>query len=141
MALRRSRRYKDNLGAIQSKSSRSFGKVPVITDIDSDPCVPCIKSREAQVARSKVKLLPKSGQAVRNMCLSVFAKVLAIGIDDRGGVVVNAGHLLFIDRDDHRHLVSSSDAAHQSCSRPVRNSFDQIVPVWILFRGKVGAVK
>src|SRR5215470_8209436 len=141
MAFRRSRRYKDNLGAIQSKGPRSFGKVPVIANINSNPRVTGIKSREAQVARSKVELLPKSGQAVRDMRLSVFAQELTIGVDDRGGIVVNASHLLFINRDDHSHLVSCSNPAHQSRGRPVRDALDQIVPVRILFRGKVGTIK
>jgi len=33
-----------------------------------------------------------------NMVLAVFAEVATIGVDDRGGVEVDAGHFDFVDR-------------------------------------------
>ena len=86
-------------------SSRApSGKVPVVADVDADRRVARLEHRVAEVAGLEEVLLPEA-RGVRDVVLAVLAEVAAVGVVDRGGVVVDAGLLALVDRDDHRHLV------------------------------------
>src|SRR5262249_50845026 len=116
-------------------------EVPVVADVDADARVLRIESRKSQIARREIELLPEAGQAMRDVSLAILAKIPPVSVNHRRGVVINAGHLLFINwRDDH-HPVLFGDLAHQLSRGPIRDTLDQAVPVRILFGGKIGAVE
>src|ERR1017187_7423613 len=62
----------------------------IVANVDADACMLGCKDRIAKIAGSKVKLLPKSGMAVRDVVLAVFSQVAAVSIDHSGGVEINA---------------------------------------------------
>jgi hypothetical protein len=74
--------------------------VAVITDVDADARHAHVEHGIAQVARPEIELLPKAGRHVRDVRLAIFAEIAAVGVDHRGGVVVDAFLLAFVDRDD-----------------------------------------
>src|SRR5262249_43856324 len=141
MPFGRRRRNENYLGAVQTQGPRAFGEMPVVADVDADARVLRLKSRETKVARREIELLPEAGQAMWDVSLAVLAQALAVGVNHRRRVVVDACHLLFVDRRDDRHPVLFGDLAHQSRRRPIRDALDQTVPVRILFGGKIRAVE
>ena len=78
---------------------------------------------------------------MRNVMLPVFPEILAVGIDDGGGVVVNALDVLFVNRNDDRHSVFPGDLAHELNRWSVRNFLDHAVPACCLLRTEVRAGK
>ena len=75
--------------------------MPVVADIDADPSKRRVKTRITKIAGAKIELLPETRIDMRDMRLSIFAKVFAIGVDYRRGVVINAGLLFLVDRNDN----------------------------------------
>jgi hypothetical protein len=73
--------------------------------------------------------------------LAVFAEVAAVGVDHRGGVVVDAGHRLFVDRDDDHHLVLLRELLHQFDGRAVGDALGRGVPFGILAGTEIGLGK
>ena len=71
--------------------------MPVVADVDADPADRGVEHRVAEVARAEVELLPELRQ-VRDVVLAVLAEQRAVGVDDRGGVVVLALVLDLVDR-------------------------------------------
>src|SRR5690349_11006954 len=100
----RRRRVVDDLGAGEPERARTLGEVAVVADVRADRRVAGLEHRVAEVARLEEVLLPEPA-GLRDVGLAVLAEVRAVGIDDRGGVVVDAGLLALVDRDDHHHLV------------------------------------
>src|ERR1700675_1516825 len=88
---------KNNFRAVQSEDARAFGKMAVVADVDADAGVFRFENGIALVSGGEIKFLPESGMHVRDVVLAVLAQVLAVGINDRGGVEVQAGHLLLVD--------------------------------------------
>ena len=95
----RRRRIKDDLGAVQPKTSRTLGKMPVVANVNADAGERRVETRIAEIARTEIKLFPKAGSHVRDVRLAVLAEILAVGVDDGRGVVINAGLLFLIDRE------------------------------------------
>src|SRR5712692_5598446 len=141
VTLRGRRRNEDDFRAVKSKRPRPFRKVTVITDVDSDSRVSGLESGEAEIARREVELLPEARQAMRNVSLPVLAQILSIGVNHRRGVVVDAGHLLFVEWNNYYHLMLTSNFTHQLSRRPLGNSLDQVVPVRVLFGREVRPVE
>ncbi len=58
----------------------------------STPMLPKLRvpGAEAEIARREIKLLVEK-RVVRDVHLAVLAEIGAVGVDDRGGVVVDAG--------------------------------------------------
>jgi hypothetical protein len=100
----------------------------VIADVHADIRVPGLEHRVAQVAGLEVELLPEPGAAVRNVVLSIFAEVRAVGVDHRGGVVVHARGLLFVQRNHDHHLMGLGQRLHQLRGRPIRNALRGVIP-------------
>src|SRR5262249_56219013 len=92
------RPIQNDLGAAQSECARAFRKVTVVTDVNTDARECRVEARIAEIARTEVKLLPETGIHVRYVILAILAEVLSARIDHRGGVVVDAGKLFFINR-------------------------------------------
>ena len=72
----RRRRIENYLRAIQAEASRTFGKVPVVTDINADPRDRRIETWIAEVAGPKIELLPKAGSNVRDVRFAILTEVL-----------------------------------------------------------------
>src|SRR5438270_10544889 len=128
-----------DLRAVQSQLARSLGEVAVVADVDADLRVLRIEHRVAEVAGAEVVLLPEAGRRVRDVVLPVLAEIRAVGVDHGGRVVVDAGRLLFIERDDDDHVVLGRVLLHQLRSRPVGDLLDRLVPARVLFGAEVGS--
>ena len=94
----RRRRVEDDLRAVQSEDARALREMAVVADVHADLAGRGVEDGVAEVARAKIELLPEAGPDVRDVVLAVFAEVRAVGIDDGGGVVVDAGDFFFVDR-------------------------------------------
>src|ERR1700678_4403526 len=94
----------------------------VVANVNSDAGVLGFKNRIAKIAGSKVKLLPESGMAVRDVMFAVFSQVAAVGIDDSGSIEINAGHLLLVNRNHNHHAMFGGDLLHQANRRPIGNA-------------------
>src|SRR5882724_476482 len=78
---------------------------------------------------------------MRDVSLAILAQISSVGINHRSGVVKHTGHLLFVDRNDHRHLVFARYAAHQLSGWSIGYAFDKIVPVRVLLGRKVWSIE
>src|SRR5213592_3442265 len=83
------RRIEDDLGAVESQSPRAFRKMTIVANIDTDVGKLRLEDRITEVARFEIELFPETRRAMGNMMLPVFSEIFAIGIDDRGSVVVD----------------------------------------------------
>src|SRR5579864_1686404 len=69
----RSRRIKHNFRSVQPQDPGSLGEMPVIADVNADPCKLGLKDAIAEIAGSEIKLLPKSWMHVGDVMFAVFA--------------------------------------------------------------------
>src|SRR5882762_7346225 len=136
-----SRRVVDDFRAVEAEDSRAFRKVAVVADVHADTGITSLEDRVAGVSRREVKLFPETRMAMRNVVLAVFAEIAAVGVDDRGGVEVDAGHLDLVDRDDEHHLMFFRELLHQRDRGAVRDALGQFIPASLLFGAEVGAVE
>ena len=74
---------------------------------------------------------------MRNVVLAILAEIVAVGVDHGRGVVVDAGHLFFVNRDNDHHAVLLRHFLHQLRRRAVGNLFDGFVPACLLLSAKV----
>jgi hypothetical protein len=112
-------------------------EVPVIADVDADARVGRVERRIAQIARLEIELLPESRRHVRDVVLAVFAKVFAVGVNHRRRVVIDAGDLFLVDRNDQYHPMFARDILHQFHCPPVGDLFDRFVPSRLLFGAEI----
>src|SRR4051794_23824623 len=109
----------------------------VVADVDADLRVGRLENGVAEVAGAEVELLPEAGSDVRDMVLAVLAEVGAVGVDDGGGVVVNAGLLFLVQRHDDDHAVLLRVLLHQLRSGAVGDFLDRVVPARALFGAEI----
>src|ERR1043166_2812472 len=92
-------RIKKNLRAAKGGEPRRF-RIPLVpTNADADFSVrgrPCL---ESEIARREIKLFVVR-RIVRDMHLAILAEITPVRIDDRGGVVINAGRAFLKKRGD-----------------------------------------
>src|SRR5712664_2060501 len=131
----------DNFRSVEAEDAGAFGKVAVVTDVDADAGEARLEDGVAGISGSEIKLFPEARMAMGNVVLAVFAEVAAIGIDDRGGVEVDAGHFDFVDRDNKNHLVFLSELLHGRDRRTARDPFGEFVPAGLLLGAKIRAVE
>src|SRR5260370_668850 len=131
------------LGAFAGAGPRDFsvGFRAAVTDVDADAGVTRLEDGVAGVHWREIKLFPEAWVTMGNVVLAVFAEVAAIGIDDGGGVEVDAGHFDFVDRDNKNHLVFLSELLHGGDRRTARNPFGELVPAGFLLRAKIRALE
>src|SRR5687768_6374272 len=135
----RRRGVEHDLGAIESELARAFRKVAVIADVHADIRITRLEHRVAEVPGAEVELLPEPGRAVRDVVLPILAEIRAVGIDDSGGVVVDAGAVLFVEWHDDDHLVLLGDLLHEPSGRPARDGLDRVIPSCTLLGAEVRA--
>ena len=103
-ARHRRRRVEHDLGAGQPEQRARLRESGGRSRCRRRPCAHAgLEHRISEIARREIELLPEAREAVRDVRLAILAEILAVGVDDRRGVVVDAGHLLFVDRHDHDH--------------------------------------
>ncbi len=84
----------------------------VVADVDSYARKFRFEDGIAEVSGSEIEFFPESGMHVGDVVLAIFAQILAVGINDCGGVEVEAGHLLLVNRDHDRHAVLGCELLH-----------------------------
>ena len=87
---------KKNLRALHRGESRSLGVPLIPADQHAD-------FAEAGLPRAKP-------QVVRNVNFAIHAEQRAVGIDDRGGIMINARAALLEQRDDQHHAAALGQA-------------------------------
>src|SRR5579871_6086428 len=115
--------------------------MPVVADINSNPCILRFKYGISQVAGREIELLPKSGMAVGDVMLAIFSEVAPVGIDYRGSVEIHARHMFFVNGNDHDHFVFGCDFLHQLGRWAVGYALGQFIPASILFRAKIRSIE
>ena len=113
----------------------------VVTYVDADASVTRLEDGVAGISGSEIKFFPKARVAVGNVVLAVLAEVAAIGINDRGGVEIDAGHFDFVNRDDKNHLVLLGELLHGRNCGTGGNLLGQFVPACLLLGAKIRAVE
>ncbi len=95
------RGIEQDVGAAQAREARAF-RIPLVpADEHADAPEARLEAREAQIARREIELLVVE-RVVGDVHLAVEAAQGAIGVQDRGGVVVDAGGAALEQRcDDH----------------------------------------
>ena len=104
----------------------------VVADVHTDFAVLRVEDRISEVSGTEVVLLPESRRGMRNVVLAIFAEVRAVGVDDSGGVVVNARFFFLVEGDDDDHVVLLRVLLHQLRRRPVGDLLDGVVPPRVL---------
>ena len=114
----------------------------VVADVDADLADVRLEHRVSQVAGPEVVLLPEALD-LRDVGLPVLAQELPVGIDDRGGVVVDAGGggILLVHRRDDDHARLLGEVLHPLGGRPVGDVLGVPEVLRILHLAEVGAVK
>jgi hypothetical protein len=74
---------------------------------------------------------------VGDVGLAVFAEVLAVGVDDGRGVVVDAGLVLFVDGTTITMRCFFGQLHHELRGRPLRDALREVVPLRLLLRAEV----
>ena len=81
---------KQNIGALQSREPRTLGVPLIPADQRAHLADRRVKRAKAQVARSEIKFFVIE-RVVRNVHLAIFAEKRSVRIENRAGVVINAG--------------------------------------------------
>src|SRR5688572_3774216 len=105
-------RIDDVVGAVERECAPAFGEMAVVADVDAELAIARLEHRELRRAGLEEEFFPEACH-LRDVGLAVLAHVAAVGIDHRGGVVIDTGHRLLIDRDDDHHLVLLREVLHQ----------------------------
>ena len=127
-------------GAGQAERPPALGEVPVVADVHADPADRGVEDRVAQVARPEVELLPEALH-LRKVGLAVLAQVAPVGVDHRGGVVVDARVLFLVHRRDDHDAVLPRHVLQQLGGRPVRDRLGVGVVVGVLHLAEVRPVE
>jgi len=90
--------------ASQSERAPTFGKMPVITNVNADRAISCSKHRPARCTGFEKKLFPKSSH-MREVGLSILAHIRPISVQYSRSVVIHASHGFFVDRNYDHHIV------------------------------------
>ena len=126
---------------MEAKDAGAFREVAVVTNVHADAGVTRLKDGITGVSGREVKFFPKTGMAMRYVVLAVFAQIAAVSVDDRGGVVINAGHFHFVDWHDKRHLIFFRKFLHERDGGAFGDALGELVPASFLFGAKIRTIK
>src|SRR5262249_47368295 len=118
-----------------------LGEVSVVADVDTDFPRCSIEYGIPEVPGTEVKFLPEPWTDVRDVMFAILPEIRAVGVDHRGGVVIDAGDFLFVNRHDEYHPVLPRHLSHRLNRRAVRDAFHHVVPAGLLFGAEVGTVE
>ncbi len=134
------RRVEDELGAGQAEGAPALGEVAVVADVDADAADGGVEDGPAEVARAEVVLLPEALD-LGDVVFAVLAEVAAVGIDDGGGVVVEALGLELEDRYDDDHAGLAGERLHALDGGAVGDGFGPAVVLGFLDLAEVRGVE
>src|SRR5215475_11116379 len=97
----------------------------VVADVNPHARILRVKHRITKVARREIELLPKSGMAMRNVMLAVFAEIPSVCVDNSGRIEIHSRHVLLIDGSDDYHVVLRRNLPHQLDGGSIRYAFGQ----------------
>src|SRR6185436_4303571 len=84
------RGVEENLSSAQRGQTGGL-RVPLIpANQNSDPSVPGLPDREAEISGREIEFFMVE-RIVRNMHLAIFPEIAPVGIENGGGIVVDAG--------------------------------------------------
>ena len=122
-------RIEHNLGAVETEAARAFGEVAIVANVDAHLADPRREDRIAKVAGPEIKLLKKARIALGDVRFTVLAQVRAVGVDDRGGVVIDPGQVFLVNGHDEANAVLFGQFHHQFGCRPVGNALGERIPL------------
>src|SRR5919112_623063 len=132
-------RVEDDLRAVQSQLAPTLREVPVVADVDTHLADRRVEDGVAEVAGAEVELLPELVE-VRDVVLAVLAEDAAVRVHHHGGVVVDAGLLLLIDRQHHDHAELTRQRGEALHDGPV-GRLGVVVVLDVLGDAEVGPVE
>ena len=141
-AARGGARDEHDLGAVEAERPGALGEVAVVADVDADLADRGLEHRVAEVAGPEVELLPEALD-VRDVGLAVLAQVRPVGVDDRGGVVVDARGLLvlLVHRGDDDHAGLLGEVLHPLRGRTVGDELGVAVVLGVLDLAEIRSVE
>src|SRR5262245_21324347 len=101
-----------NLGPAQGGQTRCLGVPLVPADQNSDPTVAGLPGWKTKISRCEIKLLMVE-RIVRNMHLAVLTEIASVGIEEGGGIVVDARSPALEQRNNYDQFQLSSHLAHK----------------------------
>ena len=126
-------------GVRETQKPRALWKMTIIADVHAHPGITGLEDRVAEIAGLEKVLLPEAAR-VWDVALPVFPEEASVGVEESGGVVIDAGLLAFVDGDHHRHLVLFRVRLH-----PLRggawDGLSGVVPEGVLARAEVRAAE
>src|SRR3954453_5473784 len=134
------RRVEHDLGAVQAEGPPTLGEVAVVADVHADLADRGVEDRVPAVAGAEVELLPEA-LGLGDVLLAELAEVAAVGVDDRGGVVVHPGLHQLVHRQHHHHPELLGDGHEALRRRTVGDQLGVAVVLRVLPREKVRAVE
>src|SRR5687767_12528152 len=137
----RGRGVEDDLRPLEAQDPRALGKVAVVADVDADRADGGLEHRIAEVPRLEVELLPEARRAVGDVVLAVLPEAAPVGVEHGGGVVVDAGHVLLVDRQHQHDGVLPGQVRELPTRRPARHLLHELIPGFVLTGAEVGAVE
>ena len=124
------RRVEEDVGPGERREPRCF-RVPLVpADERADPPVCGVERLEAEVARREVELLVVE-RVVRNVHLPVAPAEAPVGVEDRGGIVVDAGGAPLEHRGDDDGACLAGDSSECLGGRS-RDRFGEVEAGWVL---------
>ncbi len=115
--------------------------MPIIANIYANFREPEIEHGVAQVARTKIIFLPKPRLHMGDVRLAILAQIVAVVVNDRRSVVVNAFRLHFIHWQDDRNMQFLRQLANQLRRRAVRHWLGKVIPARRLLRAEIWPVE
>ncbi len=119
-------RVEKNLRTLHRGEARGFGIPLIPADQHTDLAITRLPRFETKVAGREIEFLVEQ-RIIRNVHLAIDAEQRTVGINDRSGVVINAGRALLKQRGDDGRLCASSRACggrrcwDRESFRPVQN--------------------
>src|SRR5713101_6077249 len=127
--------------AVESEDSGAFREVAVVADVNANAGITSLEDGIAGVSGREIKLFPEARVAMRNVVLAVFAEIAAAGVNDRGGVEIDAGHVDFVDGHDEHHLVFLRELLHQRNRGAAGNLLGKLIPAGLLLGAEIWTVE
>src|SRR4030095_11373595 len=114
-------RIKNDLRAAQRSQTRRFWIPLVPANADTEISARCFPALKTEIARRKIEFLVIK-RIVRDVHLAILAKQLAVGVDDRGGVVIKTGGA-FLKKGCNNDDAKLACELRQRVCRRARNRF------------------
>ena len=113
----------------------------VVAYVNAEFQIRRFENRVTRVTRLEEKFLVEPGIDLRNMSLAVLAEELSVRVNYSRSIVVNTGHVLFVNRHDDDHVVLLRILLHQLRCVAIGNFLGGGIPLGVLAGAKIGLCK